>query len=59
MEVKIALLAWALIHAYSRVYLAAHFPYCSLIGAALGFLMATLITKVFMAGGDTAGNGAH
>lgn len=45
--VKVALFIWASVHAFSRVYLAAHFPYCSLMGAASGFSMATLITILF------------
>lgn len=44
---KASLILWALVHAFSRVYLAAHFPYCSLMGAALGFSMGTLVFKIF------------
>ena len=44
---RAGLILWALVHAFSRVYLAAHFPYCSLMGAALGFSMGTLVFKTF------------
>ena len=44
---KAGLLLWALVHAFTRVYLAAHFPYCSLMGALFGFSMATLVVKIF------------
>ncbi len=46
-QIKFYLFLWASAHAFSRVYLAAHFPYCSLMGAILGFLMATLVVKIF------------
>ena len=46
-QIKLYLFLWASAHAFTRVYLAAHFPYCSLMGAVLGFSMATLVTKVF------------
>lgn len=45
--VMIGLILWASIHAFTRVYLAAHFPYCALMGSALGFAMATLVIKIF------------
>jgi len=45
--VKAALFIWASIHAFTRIYLAAHFPYCTLMGAVLGFSMATLVIKIF------------
>lgn len=47
--VKTGLFIWAVVHGFTRVYLAAHFPSCSLIGAALGFSMATLVVKTFEA----------
>jgi undecaprenyl-diphosphatase len=47
--VKAGLFIWAMVHAFTRVYLAAHFPFCSLMGAALGFSMATLVVKTFEA----------
>ena len=46
-QVKLYLFLWASVHAFTRVYLAAHFPYCALMGAVLGFSMATLVTKIF------------
>ena len=45
-QIKLYLFLWASIHAFSRIYLAAHFPYCVLMGAVLGFSMATLVTKI-------------
>jgi membrane-associated phospholipid phosphatase len=42
-SVKILLFAWASVHALSRVYVAAHFPYCVLMGSFLGASMATLL----------------
>ena len=45
MEIKVMLFLWAIIHALSRVYLAAHFPFCSLMGSGLGFLMAAVVIK--------------
>ncbi len=44
---KAGLFVWASVHSFSRVYLAAHFPYCSLVGSLLGFSMATLIVMTF------------
>lgn len=41
--VKLALLSWALLHAYTRIYTAAHFPYCTFMGALFGFLIGTLV----------------
>lgn len=34
--VQASLVLWALLMAYSRVYVAAHYPYCVIMGAALG-----------------------
>ena len=45
--VKTGLILWAMVHSFSRVYLAAHFPYCSLMGSILGFLMGTLVVIIF------------
>lgn len=45
--IKAALILWALVHAYTRVYVAAHFPYDSLMGAVLGFCMGALVIKIF------------
>ncbi|HKE12306.1 MAG TPA: phosphatase PAP2 family protein [Myxococcota bacterium] len=42
-SVKVLLLAWATVHALSRVYVAAHFPYCVLMGSFLGASVATLL----------------
>ncbi|MFC1579529.1 phosphatase PAP2 family protein [Thermodesulfobacteriota bacterium] len=46
-SLRAGLILWALVHAFSRVYLAAHFPYCSVMGAALGFSMGTLVFRTF------------
>jgi len=46
-QIKLYLFLWASVHAFTRVYLAAHFPYCAFMGAVLGFSMATLVTKIF------------
>lgn len=40
---KGALASWATVHAYTRVYTAAHFPYCSVMGGVFGFLIGTLV----------------
>lgn len=45
--VKAGLFLWASLHAFSRIYLAAHFPYCDIMGSALGFCMAILVVKIF------------
>lgn len=44
---KAVLLFWGLFHAFTRVYLAAHFPYDSLMGGILGFSMGTVVVKSF------------
>ncbi|MCP4575602.1 MAG: phosphatase PAP2 family protein [Deltaproteobacteria bacterium] len=46
-KIQICLLLWALVHSFSRVYLGAHFPFCSLMGSALGFFMGFLVIKTF------------
>jgi len=40
---KGALFSWATLHAYTRIYTAAHFPYCTLMGSLFGFLIGTLV----------------
>jgi membrane-associated phospholipid phosphatase len=42
-SLKILLLAWATLHAVSRVYVAAHFPYCVVMASFLGASVATLL----------------
>ena len=44
-QIKMGLMIWASVHAFSRIYLAAHFPYDSMMGGILGFSMATLVRK--------------
>jgi len=46
-RIRLSLFSWGLLHALSRVYLAAHFPYGSLMGAALGFFTGTLMARIF------------
>lgn len=41
--VKAALVAWALVHAATRVYVAAHYPTCAFMGAVMGFSIGTLV----------------
>lgn len=41
--IRAALLGWAAFHAYTRVYTAAHFPYCTIMGSLFGFAVATMI----------------
>lgn len=40
---KITLFSWATLHAYTRIYTAAHFPYCTFMGALFGFTMGTIV----------------
>jgi len=47
---KVILFSWAALHALSRVYVAAHYPYCAVMGSFLGFAIATLV--VWAAAGD-------
>jgi len=42
-SLKILLLAWATLHAISRVYVAAHFPYCVVMASFLGASVGTLL----------------
>jgi membrane-associated phospholipid phosphatase len=42
-KVKAGLAGWAAVHAYTRVYTAAHFPYCALMGSLFGFAVGTLV----------------
>jgi undecaprenyl-diphosphatase len=35
---RLTLWIWAGVHAFSRIYVAAHFPYCCLVGSMMGFL---------------------
>jgi undecaprenyl-diphosphatase len=42
-SIRLVLLGWGIVLAYSRVYLAAHFPSCSLMGAVLGASVAALV----------------
>ncbi len=45
--VRVGLILWAAFHAWTRVYTAAHFPYCITMGSLFGFAMGTLVYKVF------------
>jgi undecaprenyl-diphosphatase len=44
---KVLLWVWAGIHAFSRIYVAAHFPFCVLIGSLSGFIAGTAIYFAF------------
>ncbi len=41
--IRAGLLVWAALHAFTRVYVAVHFPYCCLMGSLLGFAIGTLV----------------
>ena len=45
--IKTCLFLWALVHSFSRVYVAAHFLFCSLMGSVLGFSIGMLTIMVF------------
>jgi len=42
-SLRVALFAWATLHTVSRVYVAAHYPYCAFMGSFLGFTISTLL----------------
>lgn len=46
--VRGAIFAWAVLHGYTRVYTAAHYPYCALMGSFLGFAVGALIFYAFV-----------
>jgi membrane-associated phospholipid phosphatase len=46
---KLILFLWAALHALSRVYVAAHYPYCAVMGSFLGFAIATLVVRTALA----------
>ncbi len=50
-KVKAGLFGWACLQGFSRVYTAAHFPFCVLMGGLLGFGVGTLIFFAF--GGES------
>lgn len=45
--VRGAIFGWSAVHAYTRVYTAAHYPYCSLMGSVLGFAIGALVFAAF------------
>ncbi len=49
-SLKVILFSWAALHALSRVYVAAHYPYCAAMGSFLGFAIATLVVWTAAAG---------
>jgi membrane-associated phospholipid phosphatase len=53
---KVALFSWAVLHALSRVYVAAHYPYCAVMGSFLGFAIATLVVWTAAVGENKAEN---
>lgn len=42
-KVRTGLLGWSILQGFSRVYTAAHFPFCCLMGGVLGFSIGTLV----------------
>ncbi len=46
-KTKVLLFFWAALHAFTRVYVAVHFPYCIFMGSLMGFLFGTLVLKLF------------
>jgi membrane-associated phospholipid phosphatase len=42
-KVRAGLMTWCVLQGFSRVYTAAHFPFCCLMGALLGFGVGTLV----------------
>ena len=44
-KIKAGLFLWALLHSFTRVYFASHFPYDSLMGSMLGFGIAISVVK--------------
>lgn len=40
---RVGIFAWAALQGFSRVYTAAHFPFCCLMGGILGFSIGTLV----------------
>jgi membrane-associated phospholipid phosphatase len=46
-KLKLFFFGWATLHAFSRIYLAAHYPFCVLIGSIAGFIWGTLVVICF------------
>lgn len=46
-KTKVIFFIWASVHAFTRIYLAVHWPYDVFIGALTGFLIGTIATKIF------------
>ena len=42
-KVRTGLMTWCVLQGFSRVYTAAHFPFCCLMGGILGFAVGTLV----------------
>ena len=45
---RAALLSWATVHAATRLYLAAHFPFGVWMGSLLGIALGTLATRLLV-----------
>lgn len=56
-RIRAGLLGWATLQGFSRVYTAAHFPFCCLMGGILGFSVGTLV--FFTLGGPSLRQEAH
>ncbi len=54
-----AIFTWAAVHAYTRVYTAAHYPYCALMGSVLGFAIGALVFAAFRDRRAAPDNGAQ
>lgn len=50
-SVQLALLLWACLHAYTRLYLAAHFPFGVMMGSLLGIALGVLATGLLLEDG--------
>lgn len=46
-SVRVALLLWATVHSFTRVYLAAHYPFCALMGSVMGCSIGSLVFFTF------------
>jgi membrane-associated phospholipid phosphatase len=55
-SIKVTLFSWAALHALSRVYVAAHYPYCAAMGSVLGFAVATLVVWTAASGERKGGD---
>jgi len=45
--IKIGLFLWAAYHSFTRVYVAAHFPFCALMGSLTGLIYGVIVYNMF------------